>query len=323
MNFLITGSAGFIGFHITNNILKKYKKSKIIGLDNLNNYYSVSLKKKRLKVLQKYKNFKFFKTDLTEKKKIIKLIRKNNINVVIHMAAQAGVRDSLKIPFSYFQSNFVGFLSVLEASHICKVKKFIFASSSSVYGDKNKYPIKEIENISPKNIYSASKKINEDVAKDFSRISNMKIIALRFFTIYGEYGRPDMLIFKFLKASFLNKKFLLFNYGKHERDYTHIEDAVLMINKLIKKKVNDKFQIFNVCSNNPVDISKLLNVITKYTKIKTKIQKVGKNEIEVFKTHGDNLKIKKYLKLNKFKNIFYEIEKIVNWYKKEKIWKLK
>ena len=323
MNFLITGSAGFIGFHITNNILKKYKKSKIIGLDNLNNYYSVSLKKKRLKVLQKYKNFKFFKTDLTEKKKIIKLIRKNNINVVIHMAAQAGVRDSLKIPFSYFQSNFVGFLSVLEASHICKVKKFIFASSSSVYGDKKKYPIKETENISPKNIYSASKKINEDVAKDFSRISNMKIIALRFFTIYGEYGRPDMLIFKFLKASFLNKKFLLFNYGKHERDYTHIEDAVLMINKLIKKKVNDKFQIFNVCSNNPVDISKLLNVITKYTKIKTKIQKVGKNEIEVFKTHGDNSKIKKYLKLNKFKNIFYEIEKIVKWYKNEKIWKLK
>ena len=268
MNFLITGSAGFIGFHITNNILKKYKKSKIIGLDNLNNYYSVSLKKKRLKVLQKYKNFKFFKTDLTEKKKIIKLIRKNNINVVIHMAAQAGVRDSLKIPFSYFQSNFVGFLSVLEASHICKVKKFIFASSSSVYGDKKKYPIKETENISPKNIYSASKKINEDVAKDFSRISNMKIIALRFFTIYGEHGRPDMLIFKFLKASFLNKKFLLFNYGKHERDYTHIDDAVFMINKLIKKKVNDKFQIFNVCSNNPVDISKLLSVITKYTKIK-------------------------------------------------------
>jgi len=151
----------------------------------------------------------------------------------------------------------------------------------------------------------------------------MKFIGLRFFTIYGTWGRPDMLIFKYLNKSFNNKTFYLNNFGNHLRDFTHIDDASNIIDKLIKKKIKKNYNIFNICSNNPININQLINKIDNTIKIKTKIKKIAKNNIEVLNTNGDNRKIKKYLNIKKFKNIFNEIEKIIKWYKVEKIWKLK
>ena len=323
MNILITGCAGFIGFHLSEFLSKKYKKSKIIGFDNINNFYSPILKKMRIKELKKNKNFYFKKIDLQNKKKIENIFKRNKIKIVIHLAAQAGVRDSLKMPNSYFKSNFIGFMNIVSISNKNKVKKFIFASSSSVYGDKKKFPLKENIDISPKNIYSATKKINEDIANDMSKISNMKMIGLRFFTVYGIFGRPDMFIFKFLNSIFNNKKFYLYNRGNHLRDYTHIDDVVNIIVNLIKKRIAKKFQIFNICSNNPIELNKLVKFISNFVNIKPKLIKKKRNSIEVLKTHGDNKKILSFLKIKLKKNIFFELPKIITWYKKNQIWKLK
>jgi UDP-glucuronate 4-epimerase len=322
MNYLVTGCAGFIGYHVVESILKKDKNSHVVGLDNINDYYSIKLKKERIKRLNKYKKFKFYKINLIEKKKIKKIYQNLKIDIVIHLAAQAGVRYSVINPSSYYESNILGFTNIIDLSNEYNVKKFIFASSSSVYGDKKKYPLNEKEKIYPKNIYSASKKLNEDIAKDVSSISKMKIIGLRFFTIYGKWGRPDMFIFSFLKAAKEQKIYQLNNFGNHVIDFTHIDDVLVIINKLMVKKIIEKFQIFNVCSNNPIKMNVLISKMQKYIKQKSIIKKVAHNNVEVFKTHGDNLKIKKYLKIKKFKNILVELKKIIDWYEKEKIWNI-
>ena len=323
MNFLISGCAGFIGYHLANHLCKKHKKSKIIGFDNLNNFYSIKLKKKRIIDLKKNKNFFFSKIDLNDKKKLSNLFKKNKIKIVFHLAAQAGVRDSLKMPQSYFRSNFEGYINIINLSKKNKIKKFIFASSSSVYGDQRKFPMNEKMNIVPKNIYAATKKINEEIGEDLSKITNMKVIGLRFFTVYGKYGRPDMFIFKFLDSLINKKNFNLFNNGNHLRDYTHIEDVVEMMNLLIKKRMNKGFEIFNICSNKPVDINKLSLFIAKFLHKKPKIIPRARNQIEVIKTHGDNKKILKFLSYKIKKNIYHELPKIINWYKQNKIWELK
>ena len=214
-------------------------------------------------------------------------------------------------------------MNIIKISGANKVKKFIYASSSSVYGDKKKFPLKENIDISPKNIYSATKKINEDIANDMSKISNMKMIGLRFFTIYGKFGRPDMFVFKFLNSLLNNKKFYLYNKGNHYRDYPHIDDVVNIIISLIKKKITKKFQIFNICSDDPIDLNKLVKFISNFVNIKPKIIKKKRNSIEVLKTHGDNKKILGFLKIKLARNIFFELPAIIEWYKKKQIWKLK
>ena len=323
MNFLISGCAGFIGYHLSDHLCKKYRKSKIIGFDNLNNFYSNKLKIKRVSNLKKNRNFLFSKVDLSDKKKLSDLFKKKKIKIVFHLAAQAGVRDSLKMPKSYFKSNFEGFMNIINLSKINKITKFIFASSSSVYGDQKKFPINEKTKITPKNIYAATKKINEEIGEDLSKITEMKVIGLRFFTVYGKYGRPDMFVFKYLNSLINQKNFNLFNNGNHLRDYTHIDDVVEMMDLLIKKKMNKKFEIFNICSNKPIDINNLSLFIAKYIGKKPKLIFRARNQIEVIKTHGDNRKILKFLKYKIKKNIYLELPKIINWYKQNKIWNYK
>ena len=321
MKILITGCAGFIGYHIAEKILKDLKKCKVYGVDNFNNYYSPELKKKRIINLKKYQKFNLRKIDISNKEIVKKIFNRNKFDIVIHMAAQAGIRYSLVNPQSYLESNFLGFFNILELANNNKVKKFIFASSSSVYGDQKKYPFKENFNLYPNNLYSLTKKINEECAKDLSQLTNMKIIGLRFFTIYGKFGRPDMFIYKFLKSLFSNSTFKLNNYGDHKRDFTHIDDVANIIKSLILKKIKKKYQIFNICSNKPINLKLLLNKMNKIIKIKNKIFKVKKNNADVLITHGDNSKIKKFLKINKFRNIFNEIREVIYWYKKNKIHK--
>lgn len=321
MKILITGCAGFIGYHICEDLLKKFKKISIIGIDNINDYYSQEIKKKRIRLLKKDKKFHFIKTDISNKDKVKKVFSQNKFDIVVHMAAQAGVRYALVNPESYLKSNIEGFLNILDNLKTSSVKKFIFASSSSVYGEQKKFPLREKFKPNPINIYSSTKLLNEQVAKDFSNISNVKFVCLRFFTVYGILGRPDMFLFKLLKSIFQNKKFYLNNNGNHQRDFTHIDDVKNIIYKLIKKKFNNKFQLFNVCSNKSINLRQLITEISKLTNLNPKIVKIQKHKADVLKTHGDNTEIVKFLNLKYFRNIIFELPSIISWYKKNKFYK--
>ena len=321
MKVLVTGCAGFLGYHICDELLKNNNSTSIIGVDSINDYYSQGIKKKRLKDLKKNKNFLFYKIDISNEKKLKKIFNNHKFEIIIHLAAQAGVRHALKDPESYLDSNIKGFLNLVDNLKTNTVKKFIFASSSSVYGEGKKFPQSEEMKPKPINIYSSTKLLNEEIIRDYSNISKIKFIGLRFFTIYGSHGRPDMFLFKLLKSIFKKNSFYLNNYGNHLRDFTHVDDVKMIIKKLIDKKIKTKFQIFNVCSNNPISILRLISDVSKITSTNPKIVKVKRHKADVLKTHGSNIKIKKYLNIKIFRNIFEELLPIVNWYRDKKFYK--
>ena len=225
---LVTGCGGFIGFHLALYLLKK--NFSVIGIDNLNNYYSKKLKIDRVKELKKFaskknKKFSFFKFDLSKNKKLQKIFQKKKINQVVHLAAQAGVRYSLIQPEKYFTNNLLSFFNILEACKDNKIKKLIFASSSSVYGNSKKFKFSEKDNTDyPIQFYAATKKSNEVMAHAYSSLYKLKCFGLRLFTVYGPWGRPDMSIFMFTKNILKNKKIKVFNKGKHSRDFTYVDD---------------------------------------------------------------------------------------------------
>ena len=320
MKILVTGCVGFLGYHICDELLKDDNSTTIIGIDNINDYYSQGIKKKRLKDLKK-KNFFFYKIDISNEKKLKKIFDNHKFEIIIHLAAQAGVRHALKDPESYLDSNIKGFLNLVDNLKNNSVKKFIFASSSSVYGEGKKFPQSEEMKPKPINIYSSTKLLNEEIIRDYSNISKIKFIGLRFFTIYGSHGRPDMFLFKLLKSIFKKNSFYLNNYGNHLRDFTHVDDVKMIIKKLIDKKIKTKFQIFNVCSNNPISVLKLISDVSKITSTNPKIVKIKRHKADVLKTHGSNIKIKKYLNIKIFRNIFEELLPIVNWYRDKKFYK--
>ena len=317
---LITGVAGFIGFSLAEKLLRKNKK--VYGIDNLDNYYSVILKKKRLNHLKKYKNFSFKKISFSNEKNINNYFSKIKFDVVIHLGAQAGVRYSLINPNKYIDSNFLGFINIINNSLKNGVKKIIYASSSSVYGDQRKYPFKENFTLLPKNIYGKTKVLNEQIANDISKNNKISLIGLRFFTVYGEWGRPDMFIMKYLNSIFNKKNFYLYNKGHHQRDFTYIDDVTNIVFKLMNKRIINKNLIFNICSSKTIHLKNLLNKIDFLLKKKPKIIKVGFQKTDVLKTHGDNKKIKNYTNYKKFTNFDVGLKKTINWYLKEKIWRI-
>ena len=309
MKILITGVAGFIGYNLAKKLLKK---NEIIGLDNLNNYYSVDLKNERLKILKNSKNFSFYKIDITNKNKMKKFLIKYKFDYIIHLAAQVGVRYCETYPDKYIKTNILGFFNLLDNLNYSELKKIIYASSSSVYGDKKKFPINEKEKLNPKNIYGLSKKFNEELADLFSHKTDM--IGLRLFTVYGDWGRPDMFFLKILKSIINKKKFFLHNNGNHYRDFTYIEDVVTIINKLIFNKSKSKHQVLNICSNKPISVIDLVKKIEKFFG-KSNISKIPLNNLEMIKTHGCNKKVKKLINYNKFFSIDYGLEKTIKWFK--------
>ena len=316
MNILITGVAGFIGFSVAKHFLDK--NYYVYGVDNLDNYYSILLKKKRLKILKNFKKFKFKKIDLKENSKLKKIFDKNKFEIVLHFAAQAGVRYSKKNPQKYINSNIYSYINLIEILKDKNVKKFIYASSSSVYGDSKKFPCKESQKLRPINIYSQSKLFNEKISSHYSRKYNIKIIGLRFFTIFGEWGRPDMLIMKIFKSIKTNKTLMLNNYGNHYRDFTYIKDVVKIIDYLAFSKIGNN-EIFNICSSKPLNILKLCKI---FKSAGLKIKKIKKHPADVYKTHGDNSKLIKIFKNLKFIDQFKAINDTFNWYNKYKIHKL-
>ncbi len=311
MKILITGVAGFIGFSLAKKLLNQNKI--VYGIDNLDNYYSVKLKKNRLTQLRKYKKFKFYNIDICKYKILKKKIKNLKFDYIYHFAAQPGVRYSLVNPKKYYDVNVLGFQNILENINKMKLKKIIYASSSSVYGDQLKFPINESSPLKAKNPYGLTKIINEEIAEIYSKILNKPIIGLRFFTAYGEWGRPDMLIIKLLNSIYKNKTFYLNNSGDHYRDFTYINDITEICVKLIKKKVIKKHSIFNICASNQVNILNLTKKIkAKFPKLK--IKNVKANEADVYRTLGDNTKIKKFIKFKKFTNINYGLKKTIEWY---------
>ncbi len=313
---LITGVAGFIGFSLARKLIQ-FKNYDVIGIDNLNTYYSKKLKLKRLALL-KHKNFKFYKIDLIEKNKLYSLFKKNKFDVVFNFAAQAGVRYSFKNPESYTNSNIIGFINLMETLKNFSVDKFFFASSSSIYGDQRPFPKKENSAVNPINLYSLSKLSNEQFANSMSKLISTKMIGLRFFTIYGPWGRPDMMILKYLISAHKRLNFPLFNNGNHFRDFTYIDDAVNICLSLIQININKKFDIFNICSSRPVLITKVLKEINKYSK-KPFIKKKARDRADVYKTYGDNKKIINFLqKKVKFTRHNQGVQKTCEWFLKNK-----
>lgn len=314
MKILVTGVAGFIGFSLTVALLKK--KYNVVGIDNLNSYYNKNLKIDRLNLLKRFKKFSFKKIDITSEKEL-KKISNINFKYIFHFAAQPGVRYSLLDPDLYYRTNVIGFQKLFENVNYKSIKKIFYASSSSVYGDQKKFPINEQAILNAKNPYGVSKKINENYADILSYRYNLPFIGLRFFTVYGEWGRPDMFIIKLSKSLKKNFFFYLNNAGNHYRDFTYIEDVVKICCSLIKIKLPNKNIIFNICAGHQVNILSLADKIKKYFFNSSQlIKKVKANKADVYKTHGSNQKIKKLLNGYNFKRIDYGLKKTMSWFLK-------
>jgi UDP-glucuronate 4-epimerase len=271
MELLVTGAAGFIGMHVAARLLQAGHN--VTGVDNLNHYYDVRLKQARLNVLQPYPNFRFLKIDLADGEKVNELFDGGKFERVIHLAAQAGVRYSLENPHVYIQSNVVGFTNILEACRHFPVKHLVYASSSSVYGANKKLPFSVRDNVDhPISLYAASKKANELMAHAYSHLFRIPTTGLRFFTVYGPWGRPDMAVFSFTKAILEGKPIDVFNHGKMQRDFTYIDDIVEGVLLVVDRPPapgeesspsSAPYKLYNIGNHQPVELMKVIEVLEK------------------------------------------------------------
>ena len=312
MNIILTGAAGFIGFHTTLALLKK--KINVYGIDDLNPYYDVRLKKDRLAILKKYENFHFLKKKI-EDKRIHSFFKKKDIDVIINLAAQAGVRHSLKNPYVYVESNVLGQVNMLELAKNVEAKKFIYASSSSVYGGNKKMPFSVSQRVdNPISLYAATKKSSELIAECYSHLFNIKCIGLRFFTVYGPWGRPDMATFIFTKNILEGKTIQIFNYGKMERDFTYIDDIVQGILGALKKNISNH-KVYNLGNSNQEVLLEFVELIEKTLNKKAQKKLLPIQPGDVSKTFADITESKKDLKFSPKTKISEGIPKFISWYK--------
>ncbi len=329
MNILVTGAAGFIGFHICKLLLEKGHQ--VVGLDNLTPYYSVELKKDRVRILEDYSQFKFLFSALEDKKVLEENFKKYEFEYVVHMAAQAGVRYSLDHPMSYINSNIVGFLNILECCRAYKVKHLIFASSSSVYGLNTKMPFSVHDNVDhPVSLYGATKKANELMAHSYSYLYNLPCTGLRFFTVYGPWGRPDMALFLFTKSILENKPIKVYNYGNMSRDFTYIDDIVEGVYRLLWKIPEPNkdwsgdspdpsssiapYKIYNIGNNNSVSLEKFIEVIEKSLNKKAKKEYLPLQAGDVPNTYADIDDLQKAVGFRPKTPIEEGIPKFIKWY---------
>jgi len=323
MKIIVTGAAGFIGMQSCLKLLKL--NYSVFGIDNLNKYYDRNLKLKRLKLLKKNKKFKFKKIDISDFKKLFETFRKFKPDFVLHLAAQAGVRHSILHPEDYTKSNLVGFANILECSKNLKIKHLIFASSSSVYGDSKRYPLEENQKLnSPISYYAATKLSNELMACSYSHIHNLPSTGLRFFTVYGPWGRPDMALFLFTDAIKKNKNIKLFNSGDMIRDFTYIDDITNSICKLIKKipqksylkkKKKPPYRVLNIGSNNPINIKSYIKIIEKNLGKKGKTTNYPMQKGDVKHTHADLKNLNRVIKSNQVSTkLEVGIKRFIEWH---------
>ena len=322
---LITGCAGFIGFHTCNHFLDK--GFNVLGVDNLNNYYDVRLKLSRLKnlgileikrkndIISGKKNFKFVKADIS-KNFFWNLIENLKVDSVIHLAAQAGVRYSLKEPLKYLNSNIIGFQNVLDYCVSNKINNFIYASSSSVYGKSAESPFRESFNCTnPESLYAATKITNELMANVYYKTKKLNSVGLRFFTVYGPWGRPDMAPMIFLKAALNNKPINVFNFGNQMRDFTFIDDIVNGIYSVFSMKKMLGHEVFNIGKGEPIHLKEFIRLIEKSTENKITCKYVEAQPGDVEKTFSSTEKLKKRTGYNPKIDIEEGIKIFVKWYK--------
>lgn len=253
---LITGSNGFIGSYLVARLLNDYENIEIIGVDNMNDYYDVRLKKQRLEDLENLKkNYTFIEGDISDKQFIDELFEKNHFDIVVNLAAQAGVRYSLENPEAYIKANMIGFFNILEAVRNHPVEHLIYASSSSVYGGNEKVPFSTEDKVDhPVSLYAATKKSNELMAYTYTHLFGMKTTGLRFFTVYGPKGRPDMAYFSFTNRLLNNEKIKIFNYGKCERDFTYVDDIVEGITRVMDQGPKEDYNLYNIGNSHPENL---------------------------------------------------------------------
>lgn len=315
MKYLITGCAGFIGFHVSLKLLNLGQN--VIGVDNLNSYYDVKLKKSRLKILLKNPNFIFYKVDISNYKKFNEVFKKHKIDKICHLAAQAGVRYSIENPFLYEKCNCLGFLNILELSKKYKVNDLVFASSSSVYGNTNNIPFNEEMTIDkPNSLYAATKAANELYSYVYHYNFGINIVGLRFFTVYGPWGRPDMAYFIFSDALLKNKPIKIYNYGKMSRDFTFIDDIVDGVIKALEMASKIKYGIFNLGNSNPNTILDLVNILENEfgKKVKKELLPLPKGDVKT--TFANINKSKTILGFEAKTDLKTGIKEFVKWYKK-------
>ena len=330
MKILVTGSAGFIGFSLCKKLLER--GDFVIGVDNHNNYYDPNLKEERLKELLKFKNYRHFKTDISDGKSLKKIFEDNQLNKVINLAAQAGVRYSMKNPLAYINSNILGFTHILENCRKHKIEHLVYASTSSIYGANTKMPFSEHNSANhPLSLYAASKKTNELMAHSYSHLYQLPTTGLRFFTVYGPWGRPDMALFKFTKNILEEKSIEVYNDGNHTRDFTYIDDIVDGIVKTTDNIAKPNLQwnsnqpdpatssvpwrIYNIGNNKPVELMSYIRALELALKKKAKINFLPLQPGDVPNTYADikNLQVKfNYMPKT---SVEEGVNNFVKWYK--------
>ena len=289
--YLVTGAAGFIGFFLSKALLDKGEQ--VIGLDNLNDYYEVSLKESRLAVLKKYENFQFYRADLADKEAVFAIFKQHLPAVVVNLAAQAGVRYSIENPDAYISSNIEGFFHILEACRHYPVEHLVFASSSSVYGGNKKVPFSTEDQVDkPISLYAATKKSNELMAYAYSKLYGIPLTGLRFFTVYGPMGRPDMAYFKFAKKIMAGEPIQIYNHGDMRRDFTYIDDIVAGIEKILchppgKDENGAAYKIYNIGNNKPEKLMDYISVLEGCLGKEAKKEFLPMQPGDVYETYAD------------------------------------
>ena len=333
---LVTGAAGFIGNNLCKILLSYYKGIKVIGIDNMNDYYDVRIKEYRLDTLLKYNNFHFIKGNIADKNVINDLFEKNDIDIVVNLAAQAGVRYSIENPDAYIESNIIGFYNILEACKHHSVEHLVYASSSSVYGSNKKVPYSTEDKVdNPVSLYAATKKSNELMAHAYSKLYNIPSTGLRFFTVYGPAGRPDMAYFGFTNKLVNNETIKIFNYGNCKRDFTYIDDIVEGVIRVMQKAPEKKegedglpippYKIYNIGNSNPENLLDFVQILSEEL-IKAKVlpedydfeahkELVAMQPGDVPVTYADTSALEKDFGFKPSTSLREGLRKFASWYK--------
>jgi UDP-glucuronate 4-epimerase len=324
MKILVTGVAGFIGFHLAQRLLAEGMQ--VYGIDNLNDYYDVNLKKARLAQLEPLAGFTFQFLDLSDRLGIAELFQNQTFDCVVHLAAQAGVRYSLQNPFAYADSNLSGFLNILEGCRHHQVNHLVFASSSSVYGANTKVPFATSDSVDhPISLYAATKKANELMAHAYSHLYNLPTTGLRFFTVYGPWGRPDMAYFKFVQAVANNKPIDVYNYGNMQRDFTYIDDVIEGVVRVMHKPPladhqdtlisKAPYKLYNIGNNSPIELMAFIEVIEKALGKQATKNLLPMQPGDVYSTYADVDDLMRDVGFKPGTPVEEGIERFVQWYR--------
>lgn len=330
VKILVTGAAGFIGFHLSKKLLSEGYS--VVGYDNVNDYYDVNLKEARLKILNESDNFTFIRGALEDRNTLENVFKENSITTVVNLAAQAGVRYSLENPHAYIESNIVGFTNILESCRHNKVDQLIYASSSSVYGANTNLPFSVHDNVDhPISLYAATKKANELMAHTYSHLYGLPTTGLRFFTVYGPWGRPDMALFLFTKAIINNEPIKIFNNGNMMRDFTYVDDIVESISRLIQRKPEPNpqwdgkkpdpgtsyspYKVYNIGNNSPVNLMDFINAIEEKLGIEAKKEFLPLQAGDVPETYADVKDLYRDVNFKPETSIKDGISNFIDWYR--------